>query len=101
MRIFICIFLIVYRSDEDESDFVFFESAMSLRHHPHMVLECVPLPRELGETAPMYFQKAIQVPNSSHDTVGTRFIEQVEIRFCKTFICILILSKYYLNLDID
>ena len=34
---------------------------MSLRHHPHMVLECVPLPKELGETAPMYFQKAIQV----------------------------------------
>ena len=54
-------FKIVFRSDENESDCVFFESAMSLRHHPHMVLECVPLPKELGETAPMYFQKAIQV----------------------------------------
>ena len=25
-----------------------------------MLLECVPIPREVGETAPMYFQKAIQ-----------------------------------------
>ena len=25
-----------------------------------MVLECVPLPREIGDLAPMYFQKAIQ-----------------------------------------
>ncbi len=55
---------IAFRSDEDESDCIFFESAMSLRHHPHMVLECVPLPKELGETAPMYFQKAIQVTSA-------------------------------------
>ncbi len=41
-------------------DAVFFESALHLRHGPHMVLECVPLPEEAGHTAPMFFQKAIQ-----------------------------------------
>lgn len=45
---------------EDDRDCVFFETAMGLKNHPHMVLECVPLPREMGDLAPMYFQKAIQ-----------------------------------------
>ena len=42
-------------------DCVFFESALHLRRGPHMVVECVPVPEEAGEMAPMYFQKAIQV----------------------------------------
>ena len=46
--------------EADDRDCVFYETAMGLKHHPHMVLECVPLPREMGELAPMYFQKAIQ-----------------------------------------
>ena len=46
--------------DEDREDVVFFESAVFLKSRPHMVLEAVPLSREAGETAPMYFQKAIQ-----------------------------------------
>ena len=46
--------------EADDRDCVFFETAMGLKGNPHMVLECVPLPREMGEFAPMYFQKAIQ-----------------------------------------
>lgn len=45
---------------EGGRDCVFFECAMGLKGHPHMVVECVPLPREMGDMAPMYFQKAIQ-----------------------------------------
>lgn len=48
-------------SRSEDEDCVFFESAMALKHHPHMVIECVPIPKEIGDMAPMYFQKAIQV----------------------------------------
>ncbi|XP_064609268.1 CWF19-like protein 2 [Liolophura sinensis] len=42
-----------------ELDCVFMESAMYLKKFPHMCLECVPLPQELGDMAPIYFKKAI------------------------------------------
>ena len=41
--------------DKDE-DVVFMETAMHLRHMPHMMVECVPLPREVGDMAPIYFK---------------------------------------------
>ena len=41
-------------------DCVFFETAMGFKKHPHMVIECIPLPEDLGSMLPMYFQKAIQ-----------------------------------------
>ncbi|KAJ1522720.1 hypothetical protein ONE63_001880 [Megalurothrips usitatus] len=43
----------------DDEDCVLFESAMYLNKFPHMVLQCVPLPREVGDMAPIYFKKAI------------------------------------------
>lgn len=43
----------------DDEDCVLFESAMYLNKFPHMVLHCVPLPRETGDMAPIYFKKAI------------------------------------------
>ena len=49
----------MFRSHGGE-DCVFFETALHLRRGPHMAVECVPVPEEAGETAPMYFQKAIQ-----------------------------------------
>lgn len=45
---------------DDDQDCVFFEHADRLKSFPHMILECVPIPREIGDMAPMYFQKAIQ-----------------------------------------
>ncbi|PSN37445.1 CWF19-like protein 2 [Blattella germanica] len=42
-----------------DQDVVFFESAMYLNKFPHMLIECVPMPRETGDLAPIYFKKAI------------------------------------------
>lgn len=39
-------------------DVVFME--MSTRSRNHTVIECIPLPQEVGQLAPMYFKKAIQ-----------------------------------------
>ncbi|XP_054260957.1 CWF19-like protein 2 homolog isoform X2 [Macrosteles quadrilineatus] len=43
-----------------DEDVVFFESARRLNQFPHMVLNCVPVPKETGDMAPIYFKKAIQ-----------------------------------------
>lgn len=40
-------------------DVVFMETYMSARSKAHMCIDCVPLPRETGSMAPMYFKKAI------------------------------------------
>ncbi|KAM6933686.1 CWF19-like protein 2 [Xenentodon cancila] len=42
-----------------ELDCVFMETYMNPRRKHHMVLECIPLPRELGDMAPIYFKKAL------------------------------------------
>ena len=47
----------MFDSQEDEAaDAIFYETSMSLKRYPHMVLECVPLPISAGETAPIYFK---------------------------------------------
>lgn len=40
-------------------DIIFFETAKNLEKHPHMFIECVPLSKEDGDMAPIYFKKAI------------------------------------------
>ncbi|NXL86295.1 C19L2 protein, partial [Alectura lathami] len=40
-------------------DCVFIETNMSTKKRYHMVYECIPLPREVGDMAPIYFKKAI------------------------------------------
>uniref|UniRef100_A0A8C3J8J6 CWF19-like protein 2 n=1 Tax=Calidris pygmaea TaxID=425635 RepID=A0A8C3J8J6_9CHAR len=40
-------------------DCVFLETNMSLKKRYHMVYECIPLPKEVGDMAPIYFKKAI------------------------------------------
>lgn len=37
-------------------DTVFMETAVAFRHHPHTYLECIPVPKEIGDMAPMYFK---------------------------------------------
>lgn len=39
-----------------EEDVLFFESARQLNQFPHMVLNCVPVPKETGDMAPIYFK---------------------------------------------
>ncbi|XP_057695710.1 CWF19-like protein 2 [Corythoichthys intestinalis] len=45
--------------ESQELDCVFMEMHLNPRRRQHMVLECIPLPRELGDMAPIYFKKAI------------------------------------------
>ncbi|NWZ59446.1 C19L2 protein, partial [Haliaeetus albicilla] len=40
-------------------DCVFLEMNMSMKKRYHMVYECIPLPKEVGDMAPIYFKKAI------------------------------------------
>lgn len=40
-------------------DVVFMETYYSTQSKCHMCLECIPLPKDVGEMAPMYFKKAI------------------------------------------
>ena len=40
-------------------DTVFLECFRNSRRHAHMSLECIPLPLDVGQLAPMYFKKAI------------------------------------------
>ncbi|NXA21317.1 C19L2 protein, partial [Ibidorhyncha struthersii] len=40
-------------------DCVFLETNTSMKKQYHMVYECIPLPKEVGDMAPIYFKKAI------------------------------------------
>ncbi|XP_022241343.1 CWF19-like protein 2 isoform X1 [Limulus polyphemus] len=44
---------------ELDKDVVFIETSMRLKHKPHMYIECIPISTEEGDTAPIYFKKAI------------------------------------------
>ena len=65
-----------------DQDCVFFEIAKGLKRHPHMVIQCVPLPREMGDMAPMYFQKAINECESewSHNQKLVKLSQEKNIR---------------------
>lgn len=45
--------------ESQELDCVFMETHMNPRRRQHMVLECIPLPRELGDMAPIYFKVCV------------------------------------------
>ncbi|NXS60902.1 C19L2 protein, partial [Brachypteracias leptosomus] len=44
---------------DKDLDCVFLETNMSIKKRYHMVYECIPLPKEVGDMAPIYFKKAI------------------------------------------
>ncbi|KAI8432258.1 hypothetical protein MSG28_004697 [Choristoneura fumiferana] len=45
--------------NSQDKDVVFFETATKLHRFPHMVIHCVPLPRDVGDMAAIYFKKAL------------------------------------------
>nr|XP_056714106.1 CWF19-like protein 2 [Euleptes europaea] len=45
--------------EAEELDCIFLETHLSTKRRYHMVYECIPLPREVGDMAPIYFKKAI------------------------------------------
>lgn len=42
--------------DEDEEDCIFMETANRVRQQMHMLVDSVPVPRAIGDTAPIYFK---------------------------------------------
>ncbi|XP_071951636.1 CWF19-like protein 2 [Antedon mediterranea] len=50
--------------ESQDEDVVFLETSMNLRKQYHMRIECVPVPKELEEMAPIYFKKAIMETGS-------------------------------------
>ena len=47
--------------ESQDQDCVFMETHMNPRRRQHMVLECVPLPRELGDMAPIYYKVCVRL----------------------------------------
>jgi len=39
-----------------DEDVIFFESARIIRGFPHMIMECVPVDKDSGALAPIYFK---------------------------------------------
>ncbi|XP_028400015.1 CWF19-like protein 2 [Dendronephthya gigantea] len=50
--------------EEMGKDVVFMEMNRSLHRKRHMMIECVPVDKEVGDMAPIYFKKAIQESDS-------------------------------------
>jgi hypothetical protein len=42
--------------NDNDDDCVFMETGRDVRQQAHMYVECVPLPRDVGDTAPIYFK---------------------------------------------
>uniref|UniRef100_A0A915EWY6 CWF19-like protein 2 n=1 Tax=Ditylenchus dipsaci TaxID=166011 RepID=A0A915EWY6_9BILA len=45
--------------DEKEQDCIFIENGKHANEQRHMTIECIPMPKEPGDLAPIYFKKAI------------------------------------------
>ncbi|CAI4230652.1 unnamed protein product [Auanema sp. JU1783] len=44
---------------EQGKDCIFLEMSRNIQDNPHVMIECIPLSEEEGDTAPIYFKKAI------------------------------------------
>ena len=42
--------------EDQDKDAIFLETCMKARSQRHMVIECVPVPKEIGDMAPIYFK---------------------------------------------
>ncbi|NXC67818.1 C19L2 protein, partial [Anhinga anhinga] len=51
--------VLVKMFEAKDLDCVFLETNMGMKKRYHMVYECIPLPKEVGDMAPIYFKKAI------------------------------------------
>lgn len=46
---------------EREEDVLFLETCKSLKSQPHLSIECIPMPKELAQLAPIYFSVSILI----------------------------------------
>ncbi|KAG6441094.1 hypothetical protein O3G_MSEX001629 [Manduca sexta] len=57
--------ILIYRKaltqffNSNNMDVVFYETASKLNRYPHIVINCVPMPRDVGDMASIYFKKAL------------------------------------------
>ena len=51
---------------ERDEDVVFMETSMRLKHFPHMSVECIPIDKEVGDLAPIYFKVSSIAPDKAH-----------------------------------
>ena len=42
--------------EEQGNDCVFMEICKNLKYFPHMYIDCVPVPKDTGDMAPLYFK---------------------------------------------
>ena len=42
-----------------DEDMIFLEICKNLRHQNHCIIECVPVPKEIGDVAPIYFKACL------------------------------------------
>jgi hypothetical protein len=50
--------------DKKHYDCIFFEQYSTEKRYSHMVIECIPLPKNVSNLAPIYFKKAINESES-------------------------------------
>lgn len=48
-------------------DVIFFEVCMDAKRFPHMTIHCIPLPKDIGHLAPMYFKVSFVRNNNETD----------------------------------
>lgn len=63
--------------ESQDLDCVFMELHINPRQRRHMVLECVPLPRELGDMAPIYYKVSRRAASSPSDDIAPSNCEAV------------------------
>lgn len=62
----------IFRCFGQEEDVVFLETCKQLRKQHHMIIECVPLPKETGDMAPVYFKvgRTVKIPRlTNHNAI--------------------------------
>lgn len=83
-----------------DQDVVFMETCMGLRYHPHMYIECVPMEKETGDLAPIYFKVIVlHTPFflGLHRSVELKFLKYAIIKYKPLFEYIRSIFLYYLK----
>ena len=58
-QLFSCSVVPSYHLPLKGEDMIFLETCKNLRHQNHCIIECVPVPKEIGDMAPIYFKACL------------------------------------------
>ena len=59
--------------EDDDKDAIFLETCMNPKKQRHMCIECVPVPKETGDLAPIYFKVMGQCTVVNRIAINYRF----------------------------